>query len=1788
MEDRVQNVTLNISIIDDSLMESNETFKVQLSNVTGGALLGAVNVATVVILKSDYPNGNFLFRGPLFLDLPNPATPTKQTLSIERTGGALGQQQVFWRIMGPNNAMLQLVGTGDISSVVNNQDVTQGSLTWQDGELGVKQLVIDIKTYTTWEVEKSFVVELYRVSGTPTGVGDGEVVGVQGKLTIKVNRFGDPSGVIRFTGTSVDARQVLEPDGTTPVPLVFPVTRRNDTGVIGNIQIYWEVKGTSTDSPDVQPLQGSLSLGDGRRDGQITLQILPDDIPELTETFTLILVKVEGGAQIDTQFNQSTFSIKYNDIPHGEFGLVPTSQSVEVNAADLSRQVKLNFTRFYGTFGSVLLTFNIGYDTTGTDVALSLNTGTVTFTNGSSEVITLVTITGNAFLKLGSTFTVYITDVQYLGSGMTDPPQIKVGYSKTPVTVTALAANTEISFSSDVTFVNEVDQTMTATLFRAGTYGIVSIDWSAGYTDLPGNITNGEISPNFGSVNMRHGQEQANITVQVSPKVNKTEAFVLRLPRAPQSFVSGGARLASSRIMIRADPSGVIQFDELSLAAQVSEVEGMITLKVLRLYGSEDNIAVYYQTVPGSAQAFLDFQSISSGIINMKPQETVATIQIQIYQDNIPEQTEIFFLNLTNVEKFPTPLQPVLSPRLSTVKSLSQISIMESNDAYGVLSLKPTTTDINESFTNVTLSVIRTGGLFGTISVTVRTVGGGESWTDQIVANINSLTNDTIADILGKRSSYESATGGMDYEVLNTVIIFQSQESEKAVKITILEDNLPEPRESILVYLTQPTGGARIATGTNIDSGQKGYAVINIAPSDLSNGLIGFAESSKNVHVNEDTSPTLVLKLTRLNAFFGVVKVNWKAKRSLTSTDQDDADLSTQLVNVAGSTLCPAEQSLCDLIVEIKNDDIPEESYTFIVLLTSAETDAHLNENSLSATVTIDPSDNVRGLLQFAQNSRVMIVGENARTVRLAVEKVYGQNYEVTVAYNTQQMTQSAEVAGVNVYPALDAQDFRGQTGTLIFPAKTQTIQFVEISLTPVLASDNPLPKQFYITLYSPSSEASVNPNASRAIVRIVRETDVPIWTVFSQSGNDSFSRDVNIITTIGQLDNLAQKTLTVENILIIEDVLKKVNEEGNQRKLPTEVITAVKDLYCKLLDEAISDARRGRNPLANLLENFAYTFIKDNSCPPAIKDDVTSFQCSSVTIKAGRWNLNQLGGHEFSIQSRGTFAAAQPMPDVDRSADGAQDECVDFHFLDYNSQTWFYTSNGEDNLMNQKVIGFGLKGRASGSIQNPVKFRIHTPDRRIAARGAKCVYFDEGSKKWVSPNDVCQVKNDLTQAEDDFVDCECTHMTSYAVIATTRDENVVGYTVWFYVICFICMASMMIVVCVHHLCFKNASFSASMNTHFFMAIFFFQLCLVLDAFLSPDEILAYNTEMNNSKCIAMGLFLHYFFLAQFTWMATQAVNLWKVLIMNDEHTDRHYIVFFIMGWGVPLILVAIFYAVTFNIYKYHTSIEVDFIYGDVNNNRDICFITNAYAAIGGILAPVLFVLLLAAIVFVKAYQLAAQWNLYDDLYFGRYNNKEIPLLLTIWGILLLTCLWLALHMIYGFLWMLVLFCICNLILAILVFVLYAVIRNPLLAFIFGPTKASYSVSGEQPDDLAAFPAPDKPFQHYNTNGSVKGSHISLLNDAWENNTTGGRSRMTVRRALPSQVYINPPVAVISPTATIDSDNPDFEELIYALKMGQSMSSSELSRSFDDDMSQLSIILDKYETKRIDIADTHV
>ena len=94
--------------------------------------------------------------------------------------------QIYWRIMGPNNPFLALEATNDIAYITEGIERTSGTLMWQDRQGGDRMFTLVVKPFSSWEIEKVFVIEIYRVEGFPPTVGHGEISPTHGKFTLTV------------------------------------------------------------------------------------------------------------------------------------------------------------------------------------------------------------------------------------------------------------------------------------------------------------------------------------------------------------------------------------------------------------------------------------------------------------------------------------------------------------------------------------------------------------------------------------------------------------------------------------------------------------------------------------------------------------------------------------------------------------------------------------------------------------------------------------------------------------------------------------------------------------------------------------------------------------------------------------------------------------------------------------------------------------------------------------------------------------------------------------------------------------------------------------------------------------------------------------------------------------------------------------------------------------------------------------------------------------------------------------------------------------------------------------------------------------------------------------------------------------------------------------------------------------------------------------------------------------------------------------------------------------------
>src|SRR5262249_37669047 len=116
----VTNRTISIPIVDDGLVEGNETFTVELTNLTStaGAVLGT-SLATGAIVDNDFSPGNLKFDASSYSFNEDVGSAT---LTVQRTNGTTGIITVdYFTTSG--------TATGGVDYAT-----TAGTLTFADGE----------------------------------------------------------------------------------------------------------------------------------------------------------------------------------------------------------------------------------------------------------------------------------------------------------------------------------------------------------------------------------------------------------------------------------------------------------------------------------------------------------------------------------------------------------------------------------------------------------------------------------------------------------------------------------------------------------------------------------------------------------------------------------------------------------------------------------------------------------------------------------------------------------------------------------------------------------------------------------------------------------------------------------------------------------------------------------------------------------------------------------------------------------------------------------------------------------------------------------------------------------------------------------------------------------------------------------------------------------------------------------------------------------------------------------------------------------------------------------------------------------------------------------------------------------------------------------------------------------------------------------------------------------------------------------------------------------------------
>jgi uncharacterized repeat protein (TIGR01451 family)/uncharacterized delta-60 repeat protein len=340
---------------------------------------------------------------------------------------------------------------------------------------------------------------------------------------------------------------------------------------------------------------------------------------------------------------------------------------------------------------------------------------------------------------------------------------------------------------------------------------------------------------------------------------------------------------------------------------------------------------------------------------------------------------------------------------------------------------------VNESGTNAVITVIRTNGSTGPVSVQYQTIPG----TAQPGA-----TNDYIA------------TSG----TLN----FNSGETNKTFDVRIVDNFVVRPDRSLTLALSHVTGGGVIGSTSN--------AVLTIINDNFLPGMLSFSSSN---YVTNQNAGLAAISVIRLGGSQGIESISYSTSDGSASSGLDYIGTNGVLTWNSGDTTPK------NIYVRLLNSGLVNSNLTVNLSLFNAVANGLTNNPNATqpptnATLTII-NDNFFGMPTLSASN--YFVNENGGGVVVTVNRLGGSSQTITVDYSTSDGT------------AIGGVDYTPVSGTLVFTNG----QISQSFFVPVTDNDPQTNNQAYFNIVLGNPTPSSGPggavslgNPSTATVTII------------------------------------------------------------------------------------------------------------------------------------------------------------------------------------------------------------------------------------------------------------------------------------------------------------------------------------------------------------------------------------------------------------------------------------------------------------------------------------------------------------------------------------------------------------------------------------------------------------------------------------------------------------------------------------------------------------------------------
>ena len=351
-----------------------------------------------------------------------------------------------------------------------------------------------------------------------------------------------------------------------------------------------------------------------------------------------------------------------------------------------------------------------------------------------------------------------------------------------------------------------------------GTYGPVTMRAStANGTALAGTDYNGITNL---TVTFLDGVVTNSFTVTIKPNglisTNFLEKFLYLRLSSLTGPSDGNATFGLSNAVLRLINPNFQGYLTLSTNNYIgSETAGFITFVVNRVAGSAGQISVRYTTTNGTAVAGVDYIGATNILLSWNSGDaSPRTVSISITNNGTVgtnRQFGVYLFNpMTNGVSAPSLFYVGTPPSNSYVNATLTIS---NDNSYGTLQFSAPSYLVNENGGYATITVIRTGGAAGSVSVNYATTNG-------------------------------TATNGVNYFATNGVLLFAPNQTATNFNVTIIDDGVQDPANFYFNVILTNAVNAALASPSN--------AVVKILDAETYNWPPGLLDGTFTPGMNGD------------------------------------------------------------------------------------------------------------------------------------------------------------------------------------------------------------------------------------------------------------------------------------------------------------------------------------------------------------------------------------------------------------------------------------------------------------------------------------------------------------------------------------------------------------------------------------------------------------------------------------------------------------------------------------------------------------------------------------------------------------------------------------------------------------------------------------------------------------------------------------------------------------------------------------------------------------------------